>query len=85
MGGMFIALDSVVMPLNAPVTVSFQPSADDSLVCLHVPGMVVHQHADGVGLMFDELEPSCKTAIRRLLGAPAPDQTNKQSNRLVRA
>lgn len=85
LGGMFVALDSVVMPLNAPVTLSFQPSADDSVVCLHVPGMVVHQHAGGVGVMFGELEPSCKTAIRGLLGALTPDQPDAHSRRSVRA
>jgi hypothetical protein len=67
MGGMFIATDCVVMPMHAPVSVAFQPSPNDNLICVQARGMVVHQNTRGFGLMFDELEPACREALRRLL------------------
>lgn len=66
-GGMFVATDCVAMPLNAPVTVSFQPNDDRPLVCFQAKGMVVHQKEHGFGLMFDELDPTCRRALRDLL------------------
>lgn len=71
MGGMFVATDCVVMPMHAPVSVAFQPSPDDNLVCVQARGMVVHQNPRGFGLMFDELEPVCREALHRLLAAHA--------------
>jgi len=70
LGGMFVQTDCVVMPLNAPVNVSFQPDAQRPLVCFEAQGMVIHQHAGGFGLMFDELQPACRDALRALLYAP---------------
>jgi len=70
LGGMFVQTDCVVMPLNAPVSVSFQPQADNPLVCFEARGMVVHQHANGFGLMFDELPAACRDALRGLMEAP---------------
>ncbi len=79
-GGMFVETDCIVMPLNAPVTVSFDPSGAGGLACVQVKAMVVHQRAGGFGLMFDDLEPACRELLRGLLGnqvttpvyAPAP-------------
>ena len=67
LGGMFIETDCVAMPVNALVTVNFQPEGHSPLVCFQAKAMVVHQRAGGFGLMFDELEPTCVRALRRLL------------------
>lgn len=66
-GGMFVATDGVEMTLNMPVTVSFAPQSSRELARFQVPAMVVHQRANGFGLMFDELAPACRTALRGLL------------------
>lgn len=87
-GGMFIATDCVDMPLNAPVTVSFQPNEKLPLVCFQAKGMLVHHKDHGIGIMFDELEPSCKRALRELLstdnGLPV-DKFQEQRRRLANA
>jgi hypothetical protein len=68
-GGMYVATDAVVMPLNAAVSVAFAPSAGARVACFQVPAMVVHQGPEGFGLMFDELDPACRRALRALLAA----------------
>ena len=67
LGGMQVRSDCVVMPLHAPVVVSFQPDPEDPQLCLQVPGMVIHQSGNAFGLMFGELEPTCTQALRGLL------------------
>ena len=76
-GGMFVATDCIAMPLNAPVTVSFQPNDDRPLVCFQAKGMVVHQKDHGFGLMFDELEPTCRRALRELLTATCESEASQ--------
>ncbi len=70
-GGMFVATECVDMPLNAPVTVSFQPDDERPLVCFQAKGMVIHRKEFGFGLMFDDLESACKRALRELLSLDA--------------
>ena len=76
LGGMFVETDCVAMPVNALVTVSFQPDEDNPMVCFHARAMVVHQRACGFGLMFDELTPHCSRALRNLIAAPVRDRSS---------
>ena len=81
MGGMFIETPCAVMPKYAPITVSFQPSADDGLVCFQVRGMVVRQGAEGFGLMFDDLQPACRASLHKLIrrhAEPASAETTTE-------
>lgn len=67
LGGMHVQSDCVVIPMYAPVMVAFQPDPDDPQLCLQVPGMVIHQHGNAFGLMFDELDTDCTRTLRGLL------------------
>ncbi len=79
LGGMFIETDCVSMPVNALVTVSFQPSDDNPLICFKARAMVVHQRGGGFGLMFDELDTRCVRVLRGLIiGAGA--ETDKSTS-----
>ena len=69
MGGMKVQSDSVLIPLHAPVVVSFQPDPDDAMHCLQAQGMVIHQRGNAFGVMFDDLEPDCAQALRALIVA----------------
>lgn len=71
LGGMHVRSDCVVMPLHAPVLVSFQPDPEDARRCVQARGMVIHQHGNAFGLMFDELEPGSAAALRSLLQGSA--------------
>ena len=72
LGGMQVRSDCVVMPLHAPVLVSFQPDPGNPRLCVQARGMVIHQHGNAFGLMFDELEPASVGAVRSLLQRGAP-------------
>jgi hypothetical protein len=67
LGGMSVQSDCVVIPMHAPVMVSFQPDLDDPQWCLQVQGMVIHQDGNAFGLMFDELDAVAIQALRVLL------------------
>lgn len=71
LGGMRVQSDCVVIPLYAPVVVTLQPDPDDLQRCLEAQGMVIHQHGNAFGLMFDDLEPGCARDLRALLLAGA--------------
>jgi hypothetical protein len=72
LGGMYIECDCVVMPIHAPVTVSFQPDPDDPSAAIEASGMVVHQRGNAFGLMFEEHNPAVNGALRELLGSLSP-------------
>jgi hypothetical protein len=67
LGGMQVRSDCVVMPLHAPVLVSFQPDPDNPRCCVQARGMVIHQRGNAFGLMFDDLEPASASALRALM------------------
>ena len=67
LGGMMVQSNCVVIPMHAPVMVSFQADPDDPLRCLQAQGMVIHQHGNAFGLMFGDLAPDCEAALRALL------------------
>lgn len=64
--GMSVESDCVVMPLHAPVTVSFQPDLDKPASTIEVPARVVQQQGKTFGLTFDDLEPGVRESIRCL-------------------
>jgi hypothetical protein len=67
LGGMHVQSDCVVMPIHAPVTVSFQTDPDDPATSIEANGMVVHQRGNTFGLMFDEHDATLGDALRGLL------------------
>lgn len=67
LGGMRVQSDCVLMPLHAPVIVSFQPDPESPHKCVQAQGMVVHQQGTVFGLMFDDLEPASIEALRGLI------------------
>jgi hypothetical protein len=67
---MFVKTDCVDMPINALVTVNFQPDDGNPLVCFQAKAIVVHQRKSGFGLEFEDLEAPCAKALHDLLAAP---------------
>jgi hypothetical protein len=85
-GGMFIETPCVVMPMNSPVTVSFQLGPADRGVCFQLQGMVVHEAGKGFGVMFEELAPACRLTLRRLMELPdAVDQPAPEGTHVAMA
>lgn len=66
-GGMFVETRCVLMPIHSPVTVCFQPDPEQPMVNHQAEGMVVHQKGNGFGIMFGELKPETRSAIRFLM------------------
>lgn len=66
-GGLYIKAETSIVPLDAAVTVTFQPDDEICNRCLSVEGRVVHQSLHGFGIRFDELDPACNEALGRLL------------------
>ena len=69
-GGMFVETGRVLMPINAPITVCFQPDPEQPEVNHQAQGMIVHQKSQGFGFMFDELTPDIRSVIDVLLAKP---------------
>jgi hypothetical protein len=67
LGGMYVESGCVVMPLHAPVVVSFQADPDKPVQAIEAQGMVVHQRGNAFGLMFDELDPGISQSLRELM------------------
>jgi hypothetical protein len=72
LGGMHVESDCVVMPLHAPVTVSFQPDPDNPTVAVEAKGLVVHQRGKAFGLMFDDSDQRLADNLRDLLLSLSP-------------
>lgn len=79
MGGMFVQTTCVLMPVNAPVCISFQPDPLRPDISCEAQGMVVHQKAQGFGLMFDELHQETRSVIDVLLTGGWTDMPDVQS------
>ncbi|PLY15685.1 MAG: hypothetical protein C0631_06055 [Sedimenticola sp.] len=58
-GGMFVDLGCVQLPLNALVEVSLLLDCRATGEAIRAEAMVVHQAGGGVGLMFRDLDPQC--------------------------
>jgi hypothetical protein len=67
LGGLYIKVETSIVPIGAEVTVTFQPGGDVANDCLSIKGRVAHQSLHGFGIAFDGLEPHCRVALERLL------------------
>lgn len=72
LGGMHVESDCVVMPIHAPVTVSFQLDPENPSSSIEAKGMVIHQRGNAFGLMFDDHDSALCEALRNLLVGLSP-------------
>ena len=67
LGGLYISVETSIVPIGAEVTVTFQPGGSLDSDCLSVRGRVSHQSLHGFGIAFDDLEPCSRDVLDRLL------------------
>lgn len=72
MGGLYISAETSIVPIGAPVTVTFQPGEDICSGCLSITGRVSHQSLQGFGIEFEELDDQCREVLERLLPGKSP-------------
>lgn len=72
MGGLYVSAETSIVPIGAPVSVTFQPGEDVCSNCLTVKGRVSHQSLQGFGIVFDELDDQCREVLQRLLPTRPP-------------
>jgi len=65
--GMYVRTTNVVVGLNAPVTITFQPEPSNPLRSCQADGVVVYQDEDGVGIRFADLKDDCQQTLLALL------------------
>jgi hypothetical protein len=65
--GIYVRTTNVVIGLNAPVTVTFQPEPSNPLHSCQADGVVVYQDQDGVGIRFTDLKDDCQQTLLALL------------------
>jgi PilZ domain len=66
-GGMFVEIDGVDLPLNAPVSVAFTLGRENYREDFRLPAMVVRRMPDGAGIMFLESDVDRLRALRGAL------------------
>jgi hypothetical protein len=71
-GGLYIEAETSIVPIGAPVSVTFSPDCawcEDSIT---ISGTVRHQSLHGFGIAFECLEPHCREVLEHFLrGRPA--------------
>jgi PilZ domain len=85
-GGMFVDIGKLDLPLNALVTVAFALGHDGSREEFCLPAMVVHRTDNGAGIMFLESEPDTLQILRRALNAATsltPERTGVRDRRIA--
>lgn len=71
LGGMFINVGRVQLAINALVEITFPVKCPTKSVQCKAKALVVHHRADGVGLMFSELDTNVRQMLRRILNGQA--------------
>ncbi len=67
LGGMFINVGRVQLAINALVDITFPVKCPTKSMQCKAKALVVHHRADGVGLMFSELDTNVRQMLRRVL------------------
>ncbi len=67
MGGMFVDIGRIQLPVNAVLEVSLMIESAKMVVPMTVEAMVVRCAEKGVGLMFDELDGEVHKALTQLV------------------
>lgn len=68
-GGLYIHADTVIVPLDAEVSVTFTPKCRLCADALTVNGRVRHQSLQGFGIAFDGLAADCRMVLAAYLPA----------------
>lgn len=68
LGGMYVSSDTVSLPLDASVTITFHCMEKDIPRCFNAQGVVAHQSERGFGLRFERLDHACRMALKNMLG-----------------
>ncbi|WP_428605760.1 PilZ domain-containing protein [Sedimenticola sp.] len=71
MGGMFVDIGRIQLPVNATLQASLMLGASDLKCHMQVEAIVVRCAEQGVGLMFDELDSDIRHALNRLIFGPS--------------
>jgi len=66
-GGLYVRAETSIVPIGAPVSVTFSPGGTVDRVSITVKGTVRHQSLQGFGIAFDALEPHCRDVLEHFL------------------
>jgi hypothetical protein len=64
--GLYIEARTSIVPINAEVSVTFQPQQSLSDACVSLQGVVSHQNPRGFGITFTDVPPACRKALDSL-------------------
>jgi hypothetical protein len=67
--GLYIRADTIIVPIDARVSVTFTLSETPREEALTVTGQVRHQSLHGFGIAFDGLEARCRAVLTAYLPA----------------
>lgn len=67
MGGMFVDIGRIQLPVNATLEASLMLDAEDLKCHMQIEAIVVRCAEQGVGLMFDDLDGEIRHALNHLI------------------
>jgi hypothetical protein len=71
-GGLYVEAETSIVPIGAPVSVTFDPCCARRDGSITIKGTVRHQSLQGFGIAFECLEPHCREVLQHFLaGRPA--------------
>jgi hypothetical protein len=71
-GGLYVEAETSIVPIGAPVSVTFSPDCAWCEGSVTIRGTVRHQSLQGFGIAFECLEPHCREVLDLFLpGRPA--------------
>ncbi|MCB1774208.1 MAG: hypothetical protein KDI88_11375 [Gammaproteobacteria bacterium] len=65
--GLYIEARTSIVPIDAEVSVTFQPRQSLSDACVSLQGVVSHQNPCGFGITFTDVPAACRKALDALL------------------
>jgi hypothetical protein len=81
--GLYIRADTIIVPIHAEVSITFTPVCALCNDAITVRGRVRHQSLHGFGIMFDRLDPACRSVLAAYL--PAMPRTPAHAYPVLRA
>jgi hypothetical protein len=64
---LYVEARASIVPINAEVSVTFQPQRSLSDACVSLQGVVSQQNPRGFAITFTEVPPACREALDSLL------------------
>ncbi|MCB1725238.1 MAG: PilZ domain-containing protein [Gammaproteobacteria bacterium] len=71
-GGLYVRAETSIVPIGAPVTVTFHPGEGICKGCVSLHGRVIHQSLHGFGIAFGDLDSECADALAGMAPGIAP-------------